>query len=214
MGATCVPRFYAILPMLPLIILIIFNVILKKVNVGMVEVTLCSFVLAILCEVIRKRSIQHGFESIQCFFDGMGVGLTTVVIQVIAAMTFVEGLKVIGVIDFLTGEIHQLAGASFILMLFFCLLALGIGLLSGSGLALFYACVEFMPSFAPFVNPLMLAIPMQFVSHLVKSISPVSPTVIIISSMLKVAPYRLVKRTIVPSIIGMILSMLLSYLLF
>lgn len=213
-GATCVPRFYAILPMLPLIILIIFNVILKKVNVGMVEVTLCSFVLAILCEVIRKRSIQHGFESIQCFFDGMGVGLTTVVIQVIAAMTFVEGLKVIGVIDFLTGEIHQLAGASFILMLFFCLLALGIGLLSGSGLALFYACVEFMPSFAPFVNPLMLAIPMQFVSHLVKSISPVSPTVIIISSMLKVAPYRLVKRTIVPSIIGMILSMLLSYLLF
>ena len=40
----------------------------------------------------------------------MGVGLTTVVIQVVAALTFVEGLKIIGVIDLLTNSINQLSG--------------------------------------------------------------------------------------------------------
>lgn len=210
------PRIYAMLPMLPLLLMIIFNVFLKKDQVGMVEVTLCSFLISILCEMIRFKSTQKGLQSLQVFFDGMGVGLTTVVIQVVAALTFVEGLKIIGVIDVLTDSINQMSGAGLILTLFFCLLALGVGLLSGSGLALFYACVELMPAFAASagMNAMLLAIPMQFVSHLVKSISPVSPTVIIISSMMKVSPLALIKRTLVPALIGMLLSIILPYLLF
>ena len=210
------PRLYSILPMLPLLLMVIFNVFLKKDNVGMVEVTLYSFLFSIFCEMVRLKSVQKGVQSIQVFFDGMGVGLTTVVIQVVAALTFVEGLKIIGVIDLLTNSINQLSGAGLILTLFFCGLALCVGLLSGSGLALFYACVELMPSFAASagMNAMLLAIPMQFVSHLVKSISPVSPTVIIISSMMNVSPVGLIKRTIVPVLIGMLLSIILPYLLF
>lgn len=209
------PRFYAILPMLPLILMLIFNVLLGKDRVGMTEVTLCSFLISIICEMIRLKSVQKGLQSIQVFFDGMGAGLTTVVIQVVAALTFVEGLKIIGVIDLLTNSINHLSGAGIVLTLFFCLLALSVGMLSGSGLALFYACVELMPTFAASagINPTLLALPMQFVSHLVKSISPVAPTVIIISSMMNVSPLRLIKRTIVPSLVGMILSILLSYIL-
>ena len=182
----------------------------------MVEVTLCSFLISIFCEMIRLKSIQKGMQSIQVFFDGMGVGFKTVVIQVVAALTFVEGLKIIGVIDLLTDSINQLSGARIVLTGFFCLLALGVGLLSGSGLALFYACVELMPSFAASagMNPMLLAIPMQFVSHLVKSISLVSPTVIIISSMMNISGFTLIKRTMIPALIGMILSVVLSYLIF
>ena len=210
------PRSYAILPMLPLLFMVVFNVVLKKDAIGMVEVTLCSFLISIFCEMIRLKSIQKGMQSIQVFFDGMGVGFTTVVIQVVAALTFVEGLKIIGVIDLLTNSINQLSGAGIILTGFFCLLALGVGLLSGSGLALFYACVELMPSFAASagMNPMLLAIPMQFVSHLVKSISLVSPTVIIISSMMNVSGFSLIKRTMIPALIGMILSVVLPYFIF
>ena len=116
----------------------------------------------------------------------------------------------------MTDSINQLSGARIVLTGFFCLLALGVGLLSGSGLALFYACVELMPSFAASVgmNPMLLAIPMQFVSHLVKSISLVSPTVIIISSMMNISGFTLIKRTMIPALIGMILSVVLSYLIF
>ena len=72
-----------------------------------------------------------------------------------------------------------------------------------------------MPSFAESVgiSAISLAIPMQFVSHLVKSISPVSPTVIIISSMMNVSPVRLIKRTIVPVLVGMVLSIVLTYVI-
>lgn len=82
--------------------------------------------------------------------------------------------------------------------------------------ALFYACVELMPSFAASagMNADVTCYSDAFVSHLVKSISPVSPTVIIISSMMNVSPVGLIKRTIVPVLIGMLLSIILPYLLF
>lgn len=210
-----VPAIYAFLPMLPLLLMVLFHVIGNQFNLGISEVTFFSLIVSIACEMIRYRSVRKGSEQIQTFFHGMGVGLTSVVVQVVAALTFVEGLKIIGVIDAISSSINQLSGAGLLLMIVFCLLALFVGLLSGSGLALFYAFVEIMPSFAEAagISAIKLAIPMQFVSHLVKSISPVSPTVIIISSMMKIPPTTLIKRTVVPVIVGMILSILLTYVL-
>lgn len=208
-----VPAIYAFLPMLPLLLMIFFHGFGNQFNLGISEVTFFSLIVSIACEMIRYRSVQKGSEQIQTFFHGMGVGLTTVVVQVVAALTFVEGLKIIGVIDAISSSINQLSGAGLLLMIVFCLLALFVGLLSGSGLALFYAFVEVMPSFAEAagISAIKLAIPMQFVSHLVKSISPVSPTVIIISTMMKIPPTTLIKRTIVPVMVGMILSIILTY---
>ena len=208
------PKFYAILPMLPLLLMLIFYFV-SDVNLGISEVIFFSLMVSILCEVIRMRSFQKGTAEIQAFFNGMGVGLTTVVAQVVAALTFVEGLKILGVIDLMGEVINHLNAAGLMLTLAFCLLALFVGLLSGSGLAIFYAFVELMPSFAESVgiSAISLAIPMQFVSHLVKSISPVSPTVIIISSMMNVSPVRLIKRTIVPVLVGMVLSIVLTYVI-
>lgn len=209
------PFIYAFLPMLPLILMVLFHFFGSSYQLGISEVTFFSLMVSIICEMVYQRSTVKGGIYIQTFFNGMGIGLTTVVTQVVAALTFVEGLKILGVIDLISSSVAQISGAGILLMLVFCLLALCIGLLSGSGLALFYAFVELIPSFAMSagISPVLLAIPMQFVSHLVKSISPVSPTVIIISSMMKIPPIKLIKRTIVPVSMGMLFSILLSYLL-
>ncbi len=209
------PFIYAFLPMLPLVLMVFFHFLGSDYQLGISEVTFFSLVVSMICEMFRQKSTTSSSTCLQTFFNGMGVGLTTVVTQVVAALTFVEGLKVLGVIDLISLSVTEVAGAGLILMLIFCLLALLNGLLSGSGLALFYAFVELIPSFAlsAGISPVLLAIPMQFVSHLVKSISPVAPTVIIISSMMKISPIQLIKRTVVPVGIGMIFSILLSYFL-
>ena len=209
-----VPHYYAILPMLPLGLMMMFYF-KSDVNLGISEVTFLSLLISICCEVFRFRSVKKATDQLQIFFNGMGTGLTTVVVQVVAALTFVEGLKILGIIDFIGEWIQHLEAAGVLLTIIFCVVALGVGLLSGSGLAIFYALVELMPSFANNVgiSPIFLAIPMQFVSHLVKSISPVSPTVLIISSMMNVCVMQLIKRTIVPVVVGMILSLILTYVI-
>jgi len=210
------PKLYAILPMLPLILMIVFTVFGTQVELGIVEVTLFSFVVAVLCEVLRLGSFSKASGKVELFFKGMANGFTTVVVQVVAALTFVEGLRALGIIDSISQMINNLNGGGILTTLAFCLLVLLVGILSGSGLALFYAFVELIPDFAlaANINPLLLAIPMQFTAHFVKSISPLAPTIVITSSMMGVTPLKLIKRTWVPSVVGIILSIILSYLIF
>ncbi|MGL4373342.1 MAG: C4-dicarboxylate transporter DcuC, partial [Turicibacter sp.] len=209
------PIIYGVLPLLPLIFMIFFGVFLKSASIGIVEVTFLSFIIAILFEMVRTKSFEKGTQEINTFFIGMGKGFTAVATQVIAALIFVEGVKLIGVISMISDSVNQLKGGGFILTLLFCLFAFIIGMLSGSGLALFYAFVELMPAIATSVNisPIAMAIPMQFVSHFVKSISPVSPTIIIISSMMGITPFTLIKRTSVPIGVSIVLSIILSFFL-
>ena len=49
----------------------------------------------------------------------------------------------------------------------------------------------------------MIALPMQLTSHLLRAVSPVAAVVIIVSSIVKVNPLELVKRTSVPMFAGL-----------
>lgn len=210
------PMLYGILPMLPLVLMVIPMLFPVYESVGLIEVTLFSFIISTLCEMIRLGSFKKASEQVQTVFKGMGNGFSMVVVQVVAALTFVSGLRVLGIIDSLTGMINRVHGGGILIVLAFCLMTLFVGSLSGSGLALFFAFVELTPSFAEAagISAFLLIIPMQFTAHFVKSISPLTPTIVIISSMMGVAPGRLIKRTIVPSMIGIILAILIAYLLF
>ncbi|HAX73003.1 MAG TPA: C4-dicarboxylate ABC transporter [Firmicutes bacterium] len=209
------PIIYGVLPLLPLLFMVYFGVFNKEASVGITEVTFFALVIAVMFEVIRTQSLNQISKNLTVFFEGMGRGFTSVVAQVVSAMIFVEGLKLIGVITLLSDYVSTIEGAGVLLVFVFCALAIGIGLLSGSGLATFYAFVEIMPNFAMAANisPILLAIPMQFVSHFVKSVSPVSPTVIITSSMSGVTPFKVIKRTIVPVLVATIVTLVLSFIL-
>ena len=37
----------------------------------MIEVTLCSFLISLFCEMVRLKSMHKALESVQIFFDGM-----------------------------------------------------------------------------------------------------------------------------------------------
>ena len=209
------PKLYAILPMLPLLLMIgAFAGGLDQIAIG--EVTLFSLFLAIICEGFRRRTFAKTGKQAEAFFKGMGSGFATVVVQVVAALTFVEGLRALGVIDTLSSYISGMEGAGLLTVLTFTLFVLIVGTISGSGLALFFAFVDLVPAFAAAagIAPVMLMIPMQFTAHFVKSLSPLAPAIVITASMMGVAPMKLIKRTSVPSAVGIVLSIILSYFLF
>src|SRR5699024_9792573 len=103
------PAWYAIFPVLPIILLLFFNLAFidpisqkSTIRVSLVEITIISILIPMLVEMIRQRQFKATLKAFNFFFEGMGNGFTQVVSLVIAAGTFVEGLKAIGVIDTLT----------------------------------------------------------------------------------------------------------------
>lgn len=199
------PVWYAIFPVLPLVLTIFFWAFFKGAKVGLVEITIFSFALAFVSELCRKGNPKVMMKDAGLFFKGMGEGFWVVVVLIVAASTMVAGLSSLGLIDMLAGSIEGVENAGTGLMFAFSGITALITFISGSGNAVFYSFIELIPQIAEKtgLDPIMIALPMQLTSHLLRAVSPVAAVVIIVSSIVKVNPLELVKRTSVPMFAGL-----------
>lgn len=206
------PVWYAIFPVLPLVLTIFFWAFFKSAKVGLVEITIFSFALAFISELCRKGNPKAMMKDAGLFFKGMGEGFWVVVVLIVAASTMVAGLSSLGLIDKIAGSVEGVENAGTGLMFAFSGVTALITFISGSGNAVFYSFIELIPQIAEKtgLDPIMIALPMQLTSHLLRAVSPVAAVVIIVSSIVKVNPLELVKRTSVPMFAGLAAVLVLS----
>lgn len=220
-GSALYKAVYAMLPLFPIFILLgaygIQIVTGKTVAIGVELATLISFVVAIICELIRHKGNSSVLGTTQKFFDGMGNAISIVALLV-AASVFVTGLKSIGLINALQDMMTGLNGGNmgFVLPLILVLITALIVILSGSGLALFYAMVPLMAPLAEAagISPFAVTIPMSLAGNLLRAVSPVAAVIIIIAGSTKENPMDIIKRTSVPMIGGTIFMFILSMIMF
>lgn len=213
-----VPTFYAILPLLPLILIIIVGIIgifRENVTMDIFVLTMISFFVALIIEGFRKKSFKIAQESAVELFKGMGQGFSQVVMLVVGGSLFTTAIQSLGVIDSLMSAVENSQSAGVLTTLIFSGATALFGILSGGGLAMFYAVIELIPNIAQKagIDGILIALPMQMIANLARTISPVAAVVMIVSSSIGVSPVRLLKRTSVPTIIGIILVVVFSLLL-
>ena len=211
---------YGLLPLLPIVFLIAIFVLdvcfSVKIKLSVEVAALCSFIIAIICEIIRNKSVKKTLEGTESFFKGMG-NVISVVALLVAAGVFVIGLKSIGIMEHLQSVMTGMTGSTgFILPLVLLFLTALIVLLSGSGTALFYAMIPLMVPLAAAagINVLALTIPLGLGGNLLRAVSPVSAVVVIVAGSVKKTPFEIVKRTSVPMVAGTAVMFVLSMILF
>ena len=214
-GGALYKTVYAILPLLP-IILLIGSFAVQKITGAQIDIseevaTLFSFIIAIICEIIRKRNAGETLKETEAFFKGMGGSMPIVAL-------LVTGLKSIGLITALQSAMTGLSGGGlgFVLPLILVALTALIVLLSGSGTALFFAMVPLMVPLAAAagISALAVSIPMGLAGNLLRAVSPVSAVVMIVAGSVKREPLEVVKRTSVPMIAGTVVMFVLSMVIF
>ncbi len=209
------PKYYAIFPMLPLIFIVVIGIFFRDIKADVVILTLISFFITIAVEMIRNKAFKKPLDDSFEFFRGMGQGFTQVVVLVVGGVMFAEGMSAIGIIDMLTTSVQHVESAGTMLTFIFSGATFLLGLVSGGGLAMFYATVELLPNIAQSANidGILLALPMQLIANLVRSISPVAAVIMVVASIIKVSPMEIIKRTSVPVITGIIMVMILSLII-
>ena len=220
-GGALFKTVYAILPLLPILLLIVVFFIGSftdlNVNISVEVAALFSFVVAIVCEIIRHRKARAALDGTEAFFKGMG-GAMPIVALLVAASVFVTGLKAIGLIQALQDAMVgiQGGGLGFVLPLILVVLTALIVLLSGSGTALFFAMVPLMVPLAAAagINVLAISIPMGLAGNLLRAVSPVAAVTVIVAGSVKRSPIEVVKRTSVPMIVGTVFMFVLSMIVF
>ena len=213
-----VPKFYAILPILPLLLIVgvgIAGMFIKGITMDIFVLTFISFFIAVLVETLRLKSFKKVQDTAVEMFKGMGQGFSQVVMLVVGGSLFTSAIQTLGLIDSIMASVEASSSAGIVTTLIFSGATTLFGILSGGGLAMFYAVIELIPGIAEKagIDGILISLPMQMIANLTRTISPVAAVVMIVASTVGVSPIRILKRTSVPTIIGIIRVIVLSILL-
>lgn len=207
------PLYYAIIPILPLILLIAFSEIFSFFeNPIVLDTTTAMFIslfVAIIFEFIRKRNFREVLESLKIFWNGMGNIFKTVVTLIIAADIFSKGLISLGFIDGLMNLSQSLGLGGIGIGIVLTVMIFLASMLMGSGNASFFSFGPLVPNIAQQlgVKSSSIILPMQLSASMGRTVSPVAGVLIATADLAKVSTFSIVKRNLIPLVVALIIML-------
>ena len=211
------PLLFAILPVVPLALILIFSPLcIKTVKMNIIMAMFIGTALAMFCQWIRTRDGKRTCEELQNFFDGMGRQMANVITIIIAGEFFAKGLTVTGSIDALIqGAQHTGFGVAGLTLVMIGIIA-ACSIIMGSGNAPFFAFANLVPDIAAKTGAqaAFMIMPMHLIASSARAISPITGVIIVASGMAGISPFDLVKRTAIPMAVSCILIVAGNFVIF
>jgi len=213
-----VPLYYAILPILPLIILFAFSEIFSffdpRIHLDTTTVMIICLFIGLLMDLIRTRNVKLVFESIQVFFDGMGDIFKSVVTLIIAAEMFSKGLISLMFIDGLVASSQSLGLGGIGISIVMAIMILLASVLMGSGNAAFFAFGPLVPNITAKlgISTTSMILPMEFSASIGRTLSPISGVLIASSKIANVSPFEVAKRNLIPFAITFLVMIIIHFI--
>lgn len=209
------PVWYGFLPMIPLIMLIVFNrFVIDSVKLDVPTAMFISFTFALCCELCRK-SAKEVLTTAMEFFNTMGRQFATVITLIVAGELFAKGLIATGTIDTLISALQGAGLPAYAIMIVAVAFISVCSVVMGSGNAPFYAFAPLVPDFAQQfgVSTFLLMMPMQLSTGLARVMSPITAVVVAVAGCSGINPFALIRRTAIPMTGGLIVMVITTIIL-
>ena len=214
---TMPPLIYAILPALPLILILAFSSLwITWIKMDIIKAMFIGVMIGMIFEFIRHRDGKKVFADVQSFFDGLGMQMANVITLIVAGETFAKGLMTMGTIDAIIASAQSSGfGAAGMILVMIAIIAVS-SVIMGSGNAPFFAFAALTPTVAAkmSVAPVVMLLPMHFAASAARAMSPITAVIVVASSMGGVSPFDVVKRTAIPMIGALITLVAANFILF
>ena len=203
------PKWYAILPLLPLIFVVIFSsMVAKTVVMTVVGATFLSFVIVFILELIFMRKAHETFAEAAVFYKGMGNAFGTATIVGIAGTLFSTALTMVGGIELLATKVASIPNLPMVAVLvLFTVVHAVMFYVTGSGPVCIFTLLPILNTLLTTAGRTDLLIPAMLCILIVsqaigQACTPISAATLFISGATNVAPTTVSKRNMLPSIIG------------
>ncbi len=213
-----VPLIYAIIPILPLIILLlfsdVFNFFTTDIDVGTTTVMIFCVIVGLVFELIRTRDIKVVFQNLQLFFNGMGNIFKSVVTLIISAEIFAKGLISLMFIEGLIDSSQSLGLGGVGISIVMALMIFMAAILMGSGNAAFFAFGPLVPKITGNlgVSTTSMVLPMEYAASMGRTVSPISGVLLASSEIAKVSPFDIAKRNAIPFVCAIIVMLITHFI--
>jgi C4-dicarboxylate transporter, DcuC family len=213
--STNAPAIYAILPVLPLVLLLTFSGVFEifpiKLKIETTTAMLFSLFVGMAFELIRTRNIKEVFSSFKVFIDGMGEIFKSVVTLIIVAEIFANGLIELGFMEGLVSISQSFGMGAIGIGIVMTIMIFLAAILMGSGNAAFFAFGPLIPNVATQfgVASTSILLPMNLAASMGRSLSPIAGVLLATAEVAGVPVIEIVKRNLIP--VGLVLLTLLIY---
>ena len=208
--ATTAPAFYALFPILPLVLLVVFSpyvgIVEPPIKLDTTTAMFASLFAVLVIHLLRIRNLRLVCESIGAFWKGMGNVFGKVVTLIVASEIFSKGLIQLHFIDNLI-QISTGAGFSALaIFIVFTLIIFAAAVLMGSGNAAFFSFGPLMPGIASQlgVPTYVMVLPSQLASSMGRSASPIAGVIVAIAGVAGASPMEVAKRNMIPLTLSVI----------
>lgn len=211
------PIIYAAMPVLPLILLLIFNkMVYKTIIINVASAMFLSWFVCFVIDFFVRRDPKKSLDLSFDMFKGMGSILTSTVGLIFVAAFFATGLQKVGLIGYLIDLAKGFGlgetGTGVVLSAIIGIVTV----LTGSGVAAFTSLAHIVPDVAQHLNSdgITIMLMMHTASEMLRALSPVAGVIIIVSGFAKVSPFDVIKRTAIPTVVGYITMLIVVSILF
>lgn len=215
--APAAPKWYAIFPVLPIVLLIIFSkLVVTSIKLDTISALFMVWVGVVIVEIIRTKSVKKVFKDAMAMFQSMGKMFAGIVALIICAEFFATGLKVSGLIDALINSAQGIGAGMGVMTVILTAIVSAVTFLTGSGVGAYSSFASLAPDVAAGLGGSVAALvtPMQFASGMLRAMSPVAGVIIAVAGAAGISPMAVVRRTWIPMIAGMITTIIANMIFF
>ncbi len=215
------PRFYAVLPVLPLMLIVIFSrLVVGNISISVVSAQfLCLLLVMVIDKFVRKQTWMQAFEDTSKFYFGMGNYIGGQGMIPVAGAFFAAGIAKIGGLDIVVGALADI-GFGFFGMMF---LVGGLGAVcsfitadSMGSLSIVLPVAVTVVKSAASSNPALAVVGTCILLQAPvfgSAMSIVFPSTLMLSSLTDVQITNIVKRNVIPAIGTLLITIISAFLL-
>ena len=213
-----VPLVYAIIPILPIILLLVFSELFTifptPISLDTTTAMFISLFIALVFELFRLKNIKKVMDSLKIFWNGMGNIFKTVVTLIITADIFAKGLISLGFIDGLVSLADNLGFGVVGIGIIMAVMIFLASMLMGSGNAAFFAFAPLVPKITKSlgVKATEIILPMNLAASMGRTVSPVAGVLIATAEIAQVTSLQIVKRNIIPLTVALVVMLLYHFI--
>lgn len=210
------PLWYALFPLIPVILLFVFSpLVYKGIRMEVVTALLVSTFTALILDGIRRMNLKESIGTIKTFAQGMGKVFTSTVFLIICAEVFAAGLTKSGGIAEIINSVSGMHSGGYAVFTVMFLIVVGSAFVMGSGNAAFFSFAPMIPDIAAKVglNAAFMISPLQLASGMARSSSPIAGVTIAIAGLSGLNPFDLIRRSIPVMVVAIIATYVRSLML-
>lgn len=212
------PAYYAILPIIPLVLLIIFSpMVYKEVKLSLQTGIVISLLIAFVVDIVTRRNLKDACTNTKAIFEGMGKVFASTVSLICCAELFAVGMTKIGGVTTLISAAASMESAGVWVMLLVMLAIMVLAtIVTGSGNAAFFAFSPLLPQAAASVgiNTAILAVPVQLSAGIARTMSPIAGVIIAVAGIAGLSPLEIIRRTFPVMALALIVNVIASAVFF